>query len=363
MHDSAFKAKIAVGLSGGVDSAVAAALLKKQGFDVIGVTMANWDKSLHFNVPIPDSCYGPCEGESLEAVEKIAKVLDIPYKIFDLSNEYRDNIIDYFKREYMCGRTPNPCVKCNFKMKFGLLFEKARTELGAEFFATGHYAQIFEKDGKFFLAKAENTAKDQSYFLQMLRREWLPHIIFPLGKMTKDEVRATAKELGLPVADKEESQDFMGGQHVVLFEDEPVKEGNIVDENGKVLGRHKGIIHYTIGQRKGLGISNPKPLFVLKIDAEKNEVVVTEKEHLFSNGLEGAELNLLDDIENPNEFRALVKIRQKHKECPATVSILDGGRFKVVFETPQLSVTPGQAVAIYREDGILQGGGIIEKGF
>ena len=356
-------AKIAVGLSGGVDSAVSAALLKQQGYDVVGVTMSNWDGSLHVEGPMPDSCYGPCEGESLEAVEEIAKVLDIPYKVFDLSEAYRENIISYFKHEYMCGRTPNPCVRCNFKMKFGLLFEKARAELGIDLFATGHYARIIEENGKFFLAKALNTAKDQSYFLQMLRREWLPHIIFPLGNMTKDEVRETARKFNLPVAEKEESQDFMGGNHAVLFDDEVVKEGNIVDENGKILGRHKGIIHYTIGQRKGLGISNPKPLFVLRIDAEKNEIVVTEKEHLFSNGLEGAELNLLDDIENPNEFKALVKIRQKHKECPATVSILEGGRFKVVFETPQLSVTPGQAVAIYREDGILQGGGIIEKGF
>ena len=271
-------------------------------------------------------------------------MLDIPYKVFDLSEAYRENIISYFKHEYMCGRTPNPCVRCNFKMKFGLLFEKARAELGIDLFATGHYARIIEENGKFFLAKALNTAKDQSYFLQMLRREWLPHIIFPLGNMTKDEVRETARKFNLPVAEKEESQDFMGGNHAILFDDEVVKEGNIVDENGKILGRHKGIIHYTVGQRKGLGISNPKPLFVLRI------------------GLEGAELNLLDDIENPNEFKALVKIRQKHKECPATVSILEGGRFKVVFETPQLSVTPGQAVAIYREDGILQGGGIIEKG-
>ncbi len=354
--------KVAVGLSGGVDSAVSAALLKEQGYDVIGVTMANWDKSLHFDTPIPDSCYGPCEGESLESVAKIAEVLDIPYKIFDLSDAYRDNIISYFKREYMCGRTPNPCVRCNFKMKFGLLFEKARAELGTELFATGHYARIIEENGRFYLAKALNTAKDQSYFLQMLRRDWLPHIIFPLGEMTKDEVRATAKKFALPVADKEESQDFMGGQHAVLFEDEPVKEGNIVDENGKILGRHKGIIHYTIGQRKGLGISNPKPLFVLKIDAEKNEVVVTEKEHLFSTGLLASELNLLCEVENPNGFKALAKIRQKHKECQATVSILEGGRFKVVFEDPQLSVTPGQAVALYREDGILIGGGIIEEG-
>ena len=354
--------KVAVGLSGGVDSAVSAALLKEQGFEVIGVTMANWDKSLHFNVPIPDSCYGPCEGESLEAVEKIAKVLDIPYKIFDLSEAYRDNIISYFKREYMCGRTPNPCVRCNFKMKFGLLFEKARAELGTELFATGHYARIIEENGRLYLAKALNTAKDQSYFLQMLKRDWLPHIIFPLGEMTKEEVRATAKKFALPVADKEESQDFMGGQHAVLFEDEPIKEGNIVDENGKILGRHKGIIHYTIGQRKGLGISNPKPLFVLKIDAEKNEVVVTEKEHLFSTGLLASELNLLCEVENPNGFKALAKIRQKHKECPSTVTLLENGRFKVVFEDPQLSVTPGQAVALYREDGILIGGGIIEEG-
>lgn len=355
--------KIAVGLSGGVDSAVAAALLKKQGFDIVGVTMSNWDKSLHFDGPIPGSCYGPCEGDNLKEVSEIAQVLDIPYKIFDLSQAYRENVIDYFKSEYLSGRTPNPCVRCNFTMKFGALFEKARAELGADFFATGHYARIIEENGRYFLARSTNQAKDQSYFLQMLRREWLPNIMFPLGEMTKDEVRAIAKDLSLPVADKEESQDFMGGNHEILFENETMKSGNIVDENGKILGRHKGIIHYTVGQRKGLGISHPTPLFVLRIDPKRNEVVVTEKQNLFSEGLIASEFNQLDDIENTNNFKALVKIRQKHKECPATVSLLEGGRFKVIFDTPQLSVTPGQAAAIYREDGILQGGGIIEKGF
>ena len=244
-------------------------------------------------------------------------------------------------------------------------------KLGLGKIATGHYAKIEydNSSGKYLLRKAKDLHRDQSYVLYMLNQEILSRIEFPLGDMTKPEVRELAASLNFSNSKKHDSQDICfipDGNYAAFIEGYTGKkypEGDFVNPNGKILGRHKGIIYYTVGQRKGLGISNPKPLFVLRIDAGKNEIVVTEKEHLFSEGLEGAELNLLDDIENPNEFKALVKIRQKHKECPATVSILEGGRFKVVFETPQLSVTPGQAVAIYREDGILQGGGIIEKGF
>ncbi len=354
--------KAAVGLSGGVDSAVAAAILVRQGYDVTGITMSIWDGSMKLEEGPKHACYGPGEDEEIETAAKISEKLGVPYRVFDLKKEYQEEVIQYFRREYLAGRTPNPCVMCNYRMKFGFLLEKARLSgLEFDYFATGHYARIVEEDGNFFIKKALDGSKDQTYFLQGLRRELLGKIIFPLGEMTKPMVREEARRIGLEVAERPESQDFIaGGDYSQLFANDNLKEGDIVDESGRVLGRHKGIVHYTVGQRKGLGISNETPLYVLMVDPKKNRVVVTDKEHLFSKGLTASSFNLLIPQKPDNEFRAFARIRQKHKEAPATVTMVDENNIKIIFDEPQLSITPGQAVALYDGD-ILIGGGIIEE--
>lgn len=356
------KKKVAVGLSGGVDSAVAAAILVRQGYDVTGITMSIWDGSMKLEEGPKHSCYGPGEDEEIETAGKISEKLGIPYKVFDLKKEYQDEVIQYFRREYLAGRTPNPCVMCNYRMKFGFLLEKAKNAgVDFDYFATGHYARIIEENGGYFIKKALDGSKDQTYFLQGLRRELLKSIIFPLGEMTKPMVREEARKIGLEVAERPESQDFIaGGDYSQIFANDKLKEGDIVDESGKVLGRHKGIVHYTVGQRKGLGISNETPLYVMMVDPKKNRVVVTDKENLFSNGLAASSFNLLMPESPGKEFRAYARIRQKHKEAPATVTLLGEDKIRIIFDEPQISITPGQAVALYDND-ILIGGGIIEE--
>jgi tRNA-specific 2-thiouridylase len=276
-----------------------------------------------------------------------------------MREEFREQVISYFRDEYLNGRTPNPCIICNRQLKFGVFLEKAAQKTEFDYFATGHYARIVKENGSYFMKKALDTSKDQTYFLQSLKKENLRKIMFPLGEIHKSVVRQKARELGLEVAERPESQDFItGGDYSLLFSKETIKPGNIVNEEGKILGRHRGIIHYTVGQRKGLGISNPVPLYVLRIDPKKNEVVVTEKANLFSTELTAGYFNSFFDGDTPQEFRALAKIRQKHKESPATVKQIGKGKIKVIFDEPQLSITPGQAVALYDED-LLLGGGII----
>ncbi len=355
------KKRVAVGLSGGVDSAVTAHILKEKGFDVCGITMSIWDGGITIDDLTKKGCYGPNKDKDIEDARKISEFLNIPFKVIDMKKEFQEHVVSYFKKEYLAGRTPNPCVVCNRFLKFGAFLEKALSEgFDFDFFATGHYAKIVEENGEFFIKKAVYESKDQTYFLQGIKRELLKKILFPLGEMTKPQVREIARKIGLEVAERPESQDFIaGGDYSPLFANDNIKAGDIVDETGKVLGRHKGIIHYTVGQRKGLGISSEKPLYVLKIDPEKNRVVVTDKENLFSDTLTAASFNPLVKFENINEFRALAKIRQKHKEAPATISFIDPNTLNIVFDEPQLSITPGQAVAIYDGDKLL-GGGIIE---
>lgn len=355
------KKRVAVGLSGGVDSAVTAYILKEKGFDVCGITMSIWDGGITIDDLTKKGCYGPNKDKDIEDARKISEFLNIPFKVIDMKKEFQEHVVNYFKKEYLAGRTPNPCVICNRFLKFGAFLEKALSE-GFEFdyFATGHYAKIVEENGEFFIKKAVYESKDQTYFLQGIKRELLKKILFPLGEMTKPQVREIARKIGLEVAERPESQDFIaGGDYSPLFANDNIKAGDIVDETGKVLGRHKGMIHYTVGQRKRLGISSEKPQYVLKIDPEKNRVVVTDKENLFSDTLTASSFNPLVKFGNFNEFKALAKIRQKHKEAPATVSFIDEKNIKVIFDTPQLSITPGQAVAIYDGDKLL-GGGIIE---
>ncbi|MCD6407449.1 tRNA 2-thiouridine(34) synthase MnmA, partial [bacterium] len=253
--------KVLVGLSGGVDSSVAALLLKEKGYEVEGVFMKIWDgEETGCGKP---ACYGP-EEKDMEDVKKVAEILKIPLHIIDLRKEYKEIVLDYFKKEYLEGKTPNPCIICNRFLKFEILLEKSYSSgIEFEFFATGHYAIVeYDKNRKrYILKKGVDRNKDQSYFLYLLTQKQLSRVIFPLGKHTKEEVREIARKYNFPVSEKEESQDFISGDRFFLFEN-GTKEGEIVDKDGNVLGKHKGIIYYTIGQRRGLGIAKGKPLYV-----------------------------------------------------------------------------------------------------
>lgn len=353
---------VAVGMSGGVDSSAAAAILKNEGYNVIGITMEIWDGAIEVQESKKHACYGPGEAEDIKEAAAVCRQLDIPYHVFDLKKEYKEHVLEYFREEYLAGRTPNPCVVCNHRLKFGFLIDRAK-EAGLEFdyFATGHYARISSVNNRYSLRKAKDLSKDQTYFLKDLTSDQLSNIMFPLGDMLKTEVREEARKQQLVVAERLESQDFIaGGDYSPLFNDEEMTPGDIISDNGEILGRHKGIIHYTVGQRKGLGLSSPAPLYVLKIDAGKNTVVVTDKENLFAKGLivSNVRLNLPGPFDQPVRIKA--RIRQRHKEADAVISPLDNKRVKVLFENHQLSITPGQSVVFYDHDIVL-GGGIIER--
>ncbi|MBN1832739.1 MAG: tRNA 2-thiouridine(34) synthase MnmA [Deltaproteobacteria bacterium] len=356
------KTKVAVGLSGGVDSSIAAALLKDRGYDVVGMTMKTFDPSIPLTESVKHACYGPGEEEDVRAAAAVCEKLGIPFHTVDLKEEFRDHVIAYFRREYLAGRTPNPCIFCNHRIKFGLLLKKARNAgIDFEFFATGHYARIAKSGDRYLLKRAADLSKDQTYFLYALTPEQLSHTFFPVGEYTKPEVREIARSLGLRTADRPESQDFISGaDYSPLFREGEIRAGDILDEEGNVLGRHRGIVYYTVGQRRGLGIASPRPLYVLRIDASKNRIVVTEKENLFSKGLIANHLNLIavDRLDRPYDIRA--KIRLQHKEVEATLSAFKDHRAEVRFHQAQLAVTPGQSVVFYLKDIVL-GGGIIEQ--
>ena len=359
---SSNKIKVAIGLSGGVDSSVAAALLQEEGYEVVGIAMEIFDGSIAVNEVSNHACYGPGETEDVEAATTICKKLDIPFFVLDLKEEYKNQVIDYFRSEYLAGRTPNPCVVCNKRLKFGFLLKKAK-EAGVDFkyFATGHYARIEKSAGRFLLKKAADLSKDQTYFLYRLTPEQLSQTLFPLGDYTKRQVREMAHSLGLETADRPESQDFIdGGDYSIFFKKEEVREGDIVDENGSTLGKHRGIIHYTVGQRRGLGIASHRPLYVVKIDAEKNQIIVSDKDHLFAKGLIAADLNLIavDRLDHLHKLKA--KIRLAHNGVDATVSPYENNKVKILFDQPQMAVTPGQSVVLYSGD-LVFGGGVIEQ--
>lgn len=357
------KIKVAVGLSGGVDSSVAAALLKEKGYDVIGLCMETYDGSLDIKPGERHACYGSDEKDDIDSATAVSRALGIPFHVIDLKKEFKDRVIGYFRDEYLRGRTPNPCIVCNRNLKFGFLLEKARRGgLEFDYFATGHYARIEKSQDRFLLKRPLDLSKDQTYFLYSLTQEQLAGVLFPLGDHTKKEVRQIAASLGLKTSDRPESQDFISGNdYSPLFSIGEVKPGDIVNEKGNVLGRHNGIIHYTIGQRKGLGIAAPRPLFVSRIDAEENRIVVSEKEALFSAGLIAGGINFIgmERLEGP--CRAKVKIRLQHPGAEAVVSPYDGDKVKIMFDEPQLSVSPGQSAVFYTDDTVL-GGGIIERG-
>lgn len=358
--------RIAVGLSGGVDSALAAALLLEQGHHVFGITMRIWDDAIQVQQSHGHACFGPDETHDLADAAEVCRQLGIQHHVFDLSKEYASAVLDYFRQEYLVGRTPNPCVVCNQRLKFGFLVEAARNSgLSFDRFATGHYARIEEREGRMFLFRGSDARKDQSYFLNAIPQRLLSELCFPLGGFDKARTRDEARRFGLKVAEREESQDFIaGGDYSPLFDPGQISPGDIVNEKGQILGRHQGIIHYTVGQRKGLGISAEKPLYVLRVDSKNNRVIVTDKAGLFAEGLEASRLNLLgvDRIEPGMVVSA--KLRQQQKDFEARVWPVEGDptRFRLRFNTPQLAVAPGQYAVMYQGDMVI-GGGVIERAF
>ncbi|MBL7157434.1 MAG: tRNA 2-thiouridine(34) synthase MnmA [Candidatus Omnitrophica bacterium] len=348
------KKRVLVAMSGGVDSSVSAYLLKKQGYDVVGITMCLGVKESGRKRP---TCCGP---EAIKDAKKVCNKLGIPHYAMDFSKDLEKGVIDNFISEYLKGRTPNPCVDCNQNLKFGILLEKARL-LGFDFLATGHYAKI-EKGS--ILKRARDKIKDQSYFLYSIKKDALKSILFPLGNLTKNEVRDIARSAKLPVADKPQSQDicFIPGRNYHKFLSERinkrVKRGYILDLNNNILGEHKGAFFYTVGQRGGLGIGYKEPLYVLAVDAKKNQLVVGEKKDLKAKALVAGRVNLFVE-KLPKETH--VQIRYNQKEAKCKVFLRDNSRqIEVVFEKAQEAITPGQSAVLYDNDTVL-GGGVIDK--
>ncbi len=352
-------------MSGGVDSSVAGALLEERGFEVVGITMNLF--SLPKEICRSEELRSCCGQKAIEDAHRVAMHLGIPHYVADFRKEFEDAVVADFSREYGRGRTPNPCVRCNEHIKFKVLLHRAR-RLGARRLATGHHARVKreESSGRFLLKKGKDRAKDQSYFLYRLSQAQLSRVLMPVGDFTKAEVREMARRWNLPVAEKAESQEtcfaplgdypeFLAGRAPEAF-----RPGPIEDRAGGVLGQHRGIGHYTVGQRRGLGISAPRPLYVVAIDASRNAIIIGPERELFGKRLiaSGVRLIGLEKIEGPLAVRA--KIRYKHREATALVTPLSPRRVGVEFERPQRAITPGQSVVFYRREIVL-GGGIIDR--
>jgi tRNA-specific 2-thiouridylase len=305
---------VAVGMSGGVDSTMAALLLKQQGYKVIGLTMKLWDNSFKFKSNI-DACFSPNETKNIKELKLICKKLGIKHYVVDVAKDYKQNVLKYFTNEYLTGKTPNPCIFCNQKIKFGALLELARkSNIKFDYFATGHYVKINfdKKTNRFILKKGKDKTKDQSYFLYRLNQDQLSQLIFPLGNYKKKEIKKLAIQAGFSnLAKKSESQDFIGcGDHQVLFNKNKIKTGDIVDTRGKIIGKHNGIINYTIGQRKGVSGGGTKiPQYVIKINAKKNQITVGPRDLLFKKKLIAMAPNWVSINEPKNKISALAKIR------------------------------------------------------
>jgi len=354
--------RVVIAMSGGVDSSVSAALLKEQGYDVIGVSLQLYDP-----LPRGDACRSKtcCSLDDVLDAGRVAKKLGIPFEVIDLRTEFRQLVIENFIAEYSAGRTPNPCIRCNDLIKFDLLLDRARA-MGADLLATGHYVRVTQDSaGGFQLRTGLDPAKDQSYFLFTLTPDQLPQILFPVGMLEKSRVRELAASFGLPVAQKHESQEICfipDNDYVGFLERNGLQQtpGDIVTIDGTVLGRHMGVHRYTIGQRKGLGVAWKQPLHVLALDTGGNRVIVAEAPELASLTLTAINANW---IERPlqDTFSADCRIRYRHQPAPCRVSLRSSDSFDIEFEQPQTSIAPGQAAVLYAGDRVI-GGGWIQGG-
>ena len=356
--------KVVVGMSGGVDSSVAAYLLKKQGYDVVGVTMQIWQEEDELKEETEGGC---CGLSAVDDARRVARALDIPYYVMNFKDVFKDKVMDYFVEEYLQGRTPNPCIACNRFVKWESLLSRS-LELGADYIATGHYARIIRlENGRYAIQNSVTAAKDQTYALYNLTQHQLSHTLMPVGDYTKEEIRNIAREAGLPVAHKKDSQEicFIPDNDYASFIERETGgnvpgEGNFVTKEGIVLGRHKGITHYTIGQRKGLNLAMGHPVFVTEIRPDTDEVVIGEAEDVFTNELVCNKLNFMAIEDIKDTYRALVKIRYSHKGAMATLIRIGEDEIRCVFDEPVRAVTPEQAVVFY-ENGYILGGGTIVK--
>jgi tRNA-specific 2-thiouridylase len=377
--------KVVVGMSGGVDSSVAAYLLKKQGYDVIGVTMQIWQDE---DVCTLEENGGCCGLSAVEDARRVAAVLDIPYYVMNFKQEFKENVMDYFVSEYLQARTPNPCIACNRYVKWESLLRRSMN-IGASYIATGHYARIIKlPNGRYTIKKSVTQAKDQTYALYNLTQHQLAHTLMPVGEYSKEEIRMLANESKLPVANKPDSQEICfvsdndyAGFIETYLKDKGTKElgaqplnnkdgldgvvgltpGNFVNTDGEVIGKHKGLIHYTVGQRKGLNLAMGHPVFVLELRPETNEVVIGNADDVFSDHLYAAQLNFMAIEDLEGEMTVDAKIRYSHKGARAIIKRTGKDEILCIFEEPQRAITPGQAVVFYQDDIIIGGGTITNK--
>ncbi len=357
------KKKVVVGMSGGVDSSVAAWLLKEQGYEVIGVTMQIWQDE---EETVLEENGGCCGLSAVDDARRVAAMLGIPYYVMNFKTEFKEHVIDYFVAEYLRGHTPNPCIACNRYVKWESLLKRSM-DIGADYIATGHYARIAKlANGRYALRKSATAAKDQTYALYNLTQHQLAHTLMPVGDYTKEEIRAMAEKIGLRTADKPDSQEicFIPDHDYAAFIEREAEgkippEGNFVTAGGQVLGRHKGITHYTIGQRKGLGIALGTPVFVTEIRPQTNEVVLGSNEEVFGDVVHAGQLNFMSVTDLEGEMEVVAKIRYSHKGAPCTICKAGSDTVICRFHEPVRAITPGQAVVFYDGDTVVSGGVII----
>lgn len=355
------KKKVVVGMSGGVDSSVAAWLLKEQGYEVIGVTMQIWQDEEETQQQENGGC---CGLSAVDDARRVAQMLEIPYYVMNFKADFKKNVMDYFTAEYLAGRTPNPCIACNRYVKWEALLKRS-LEIGADYIATGHYARVEQlPGGRYAIRRSVTAAKDQTYALYNLTQEQLARTLMPVGAYSKEEIRGFAGQLGLRVAQKPDSQEicFVPDNDYAGFIERTTKKpslpGNFVTADGKILGQHRGIIHYTIGQRKGLGLSMGRRVVVTEIRPDTNEVVIGEQEDVFAKELTAERLNFMARPGFPEQQKVIAKIRYNHGGAPCVLRMEGPDRVRVEFDEPVRAVTPGQAVVFYEGDYCLGGGTI-----